>query len=264
MHAPPPTATIQSAQSTVSKDMIDERSPGAGKVGATAVLAAALALSACATATAGESTPLWLGAVSNGAPVMSVSLVSWKDQKFSNLVRQETDFSCGAAVMATIFNYAFGRDTTERQVLVNMLKIADPDVVRKKGFSLLDMKNYAKSIGFEAEGYRVDYPTLQKLNIPLIALIDIKGYKHFVVIRRAYPDRVAIGDPALGNRTMSRGEFEVAWNEVAFVVSGDGYNPATVLLDPPAPLSAKHLLELHTAIPAAEVAEFGFVPGFSF
>lgn len=244
--------------------MIDKRSSRAERARATAVLAAALALSACVTAPTGEATPLWLGAVSNGAPVMPVSLTSWKDQKFSNLVRQQTDFSCGAAVMATIFNYAFGRETTERQVLVNMLKIADPDVVRQKGFSLLDMKNYAKSIGFEAEGYRVDYPTLQKLDIPSIALIDIKGYKHFVVIRQAYPDRIAVGDPALGNRTMSRGEFEDAWNDVIFVVSGDGYDPATVLLDPPAPLSAKHLLELHTAIPAAEVAEFGFGPGFSF
>lgn len=78
----------------------------------------------------------------------------------------------------------FGRTTTEQQVLVNMLRIADPDIVRQKGFSLLDMKTYAQSVGYKAEGYRVDYATLRKLEVPSIALLDISGYKHFVVIRR--------------------------------------------------------------------------------
>lgn len=229
-----------------------------------AALGMGLGLSGCATAPAGAPTPVWLGAISPGGVVVPASVTSWKDRKFDNLVRQQTDFSCGAAVMATIFNYAFDHDTTEQQVLVNMLRIADPDIVRQKGFSLLDMKNYARSLGFQAEGYRVDYATLQRLDLPSIALIDLGGYKHFVVIRRAFPDHVAVGDPALGNRTMRRADFETAWNEVAFIVSGTDYNPETVLLRPPEPLSAKRLLDLHTAIPAAEVAEFGFGPGFAF
>lgn len=222
------------------------------------------AMAGCSTAPGGQPMPLWLGAVSTGAPVITASPASWKDRKFENLVRQQTDFSCGAAVIATVFNYAFGHSTTEQQVLVNMLKIADPDIVRQKGFSLLDMKNYARSVGFEADGYTVDYATLEQLNVPSIALIDIKGYKHFVVVRRAFPDHIAIGDPALGNRNMPRAEFEAAWNDVVFVVSGAGYNPQTALLNPPEPLSARRLLEHHTNIPAAEIAEFGFGPRFSF
>ncbi|WP_169053464.1 C39 family peptidase [Alteraurantiacibacter aquimixticola] len=221
-------------------------------------------LSACASAPGGQATPLWLGAVSSNAPVIPVSVTSWQDRKFDNLVRQRTDFSCGAAVMATIFNFAFGRETTEEQVLVNMLRIADPDIVRQKGFSLLDMKNYAQMVGYEAEGYRVDYATIQALEVPSIALLDIRGYKHFVVVRRAWDDRVAIGDPALGNRNMSRADFEEAWNDIVFVVAGEGYDPQTVLLQPPEPLSARRLMALHASIPGAEVAEFGFTRGFSF
>ena len=166
--------------------------------------------------------------------------------------------------MATIFNEAFGRSTTEQQVLVNMLKIADPDIVREKGFSLLDMKNYALSIGMQAEGYRLDYDKLTELDLPSIALLDIKGYKHFVIIRKAYPDRVAVGDPALGNRTMSRRDFEESWNDVAFVIVGEGYDPNNALIDPPSPLSAKRLLALHANLPAAETAEFGNNAAFSF
>jgi predicted double-glycine peptidase len=225
----------------------------------------ALALGGCATAPAGRQI-VWMGQIAEGGQLMPVSVRSWKEKKFDGLVRQQTDFSCGAAVMATIFNEAYGRETTEGQVLVNMLKIADPDVVREKGFSLLDMKNFAQSIGMEAEGYRIDYPTLRGLKVPAIVLLDIRGYKHFVIVRRAWADRVAIGDPALGNHTMTAGEFESAWNGVAFVVLGEGYDPSNSLLDPPAPLSARRLLELHATVPGAETAEFGFGPGnvFSF
>lgn len=223
----------------------------------------AMGLSGCMTGSAQQS-PLWLGQTSEGARITPVALTSWKDRKFIGLVRQRTDFSCGAAVMATIFNEAFGYSTTEQQVLVNMLKIADPDIVREKGFSLLDMKNYARSIGMEAEGYRLEYDKLIKLDLPSIALLDIKGYKHFVIIRKAYPDRVAVGDPALGNRTMSRKEFEKSWNDVAFVVAGEGYDPDNALIDPPSPLSAKRLLDLHAALPAAETAEFGNTAAFRF
>lgn len=231
---------------------------------ALAAAVSALLAGGCANSPAGQPAPLWTGAIAPNGATVPLRVVSWKDRKFDNLVRQQTDFSCGAAVMATLFNFAFGRATTEQQVLVNMLRIADPDIVRQKGFSLLDMKSYAQSVGYQADGYRVDYATLESLAVPSIALLDIRGYKHFVVIRRAWPDRVAIGDPALGNRTMRRREFEAAWNDIIFVVAGEGYDPDTVLLHPPEPLSAARLLALHASMPGAEVAEFGFAPRFSF
>ncbi len=230
---------------------------------AAAALACGLA-SGCASVPEGSSTPLWMGALTTTAPTLPVTLTSWKDRKFENLVRQRTDFSCGAAALATIFNYAFGRETTEQQVLVNMLRVADPDIVRQKGFSLLDMKTYAQSVGYQAEGYRVDYATLRKLEVPSIVLLDIRGYKHFVVVRRAWDDRVAIGDPAIGNMTMTRPRFEEAWNGILFVVSGEGYVADNILLNPPEPLSAKRLLELTATMPGAELAEFGFGPRISF
>ena len=220
-------------------------------------------LSGCSTAPA-ETTPIWLGQLSQNGPVWNARPASWKAMKFQNIVRQQADFSCGAAVMATIFNHAYGHKTTERQVLVNMLKIADPDIVRKKGFSLLDMKNYAKSVGMAAEGYRADYATLAQLNIPIIVLIDVRGYKHFVIVRKIFGDQVAIGDPALGNRVMSKSEFATAWNGIAFVVTGSGYDPENILLQPPSPLSARQLLATTASLPATEAAEFGFAPGYDF
>ncbi len=231
--------------------------------GAAALALANIGLAGCAMPPA-DRTPVWLGQMTQGAPVISTQPVSWKTLKFEDIVRQQADFSCGAAVMATILNYAYGYETTERQVLVNMLKVADPDVVRQKGFSLLDMKTYAQVIGLSAEGYCIDYPTLAQINIPSIVLIDIRGYKHFVIVRKVFGDTIAIGDPALGNRVMSQKEFEDAWNGIAFVVMGEGYNPDTVLLDPPSPLSARQLLAESASLPAAQAAEFGFAPGYDF
>jgi predicted double-glycine peptidase len=244
--------------------MAGRNQAGKARLAAMPVMLACVMVGACSSVPAGEATPIWLGAISPTGPTIAVPLTSWKDKKFENLVRQRTDFSCGAAALATIFNYAFGRNTSEQQVLVNMLRVADPDVVRQKGFSLLDMKTYAQSVGYQAEGYRVDYATLQKLEVPSIALLDIRGYKHFVVIRRAWDERVAIGDPAIGNMIMTRPRFEEAWNGILFVVSGDGYVADNILLNPPEPLSAKRLLELTATIPGAEVAEFGFGPRISF
>ena len=232
-----------------------------------ALLAAVTALGAipasCTTAPDAR-VPVWMGQMAPGAPTVAANPRSWKARKFDDLVPQRADFSCGAAVLATVFNYAFDRRTTEQQVLVNMLRIADPDIVREKGFSLLDMKNYARSIGLEAEGYRLGYDALGELNLPVIVLIDVRGYKHFVVVRRALPDRVAVGDPALGNRNMTRPAFERAWNGIGFIVTGEGYDPRTILLDPPDPLSAKELLAAHAALPGAATAEFGFGPGYDF
>ena len=228
-----------------------------------AAVAAMAMISGCATAPAGP-TPVWLGQFSQGPEMVRVPVRSWTERKFDNVVRQRSDFSCGAAVLATVFNYGFGYETTEQQVLVNMLKIADPDIVREKGFSLLDMKSYAQTLGMQAEGYEVEYDKLRDLKVPMIALLDIRGYKHFVVLRTAFDDRISIADPALGNRTMTRKAFEDAWNNVIFIVLDDRFDPGSELFNPVSPLSAKRLLATHADLPAAAAAEFGINQGFDF
>src|SRR3546814_18247994 len=82
--------------------------------GRAAALLLACATSACMTAPAGDAR-IWMGQVAEGRQTFSKPVKSWKDLKFTNLVRQQTDFSCGAAALATIFHYAYGRATTEQQ-----------------------------------------------------------------------------------------------------------------------------------------------------
>jgi predicted double-glycine peptidase len=226
-------------------------------------LAGTVALGGCATSPAGP-TPIWFGQVSPDGQTREVSVQSWKDLKFINVVRQRTDFSCGAAALATIFNYAYAKNTTEQQILTNMFKVADPDIVREKGFSLLDMKRYVQAVGMTGEGYKVGFDALRDLKIPGIVLISIRGYKHFVVLRKVTGETVFVADPALGNRTMPRHEFEQAWNGVVFVVMGEGYDPQTVLFRPPEPLSARRLFDQRSPIQDANPTDFGLIPAFTY
>ncbi len=199
-----------------------------------------------------------------GGQLVYKPLASWKERKFIDMVRQRTDFSCGAAALATIFNYAYGKQTSEQQILVNMLKIADPDLIREKGFSLLDMKNYVAAVGMTGQGYEVEFDALKQLKVPAIALLDIRNYKHFVVVRKADDDFVYVADPALGNRVMRRQNFEASWNNVVFVVVGEGFDANTVLMNPPPPLSAARLYGLRSPVLNAEAYDFGLGPAYGF
>jgi hypothetical protein len=140
-----------------------------------------------------------------------------------------------------------------------MLEQADADVVRTQGFSMLDMKRYAENLGLRARGYRVDASKLESLKVPSIVLLDVRGYKHFVVLQRTYKGFVYIGDPVLGHKKMSLDEFSQGWNGIVFALIGPGYNRANALLSPPEPLTAKNRIDSFSPVKDAELMEFGFI-----
>ncbi|WP_197722063.1 C39 family peptidase [Sulfuriflexus mobilis] len=198
------------------------------------------------------------GSILPGAGVINKQVISLREQRYVNLVRQDTDFSCGAAALATILKYAYGRDVTEESVLRGMLKVSDPETVRKRGFSLLDIKRYTQSIGLRGRGYKVKSGTLSRIKIPIIALVDIRGYKHFVVFKTYRDGKVYIADPALGNKILSFEEFNKIWNGVVFAVIGKGFDRNTVLMQPAAPVTARGLARAHIPLTNNDLLKFGF------
>ncbi|MDT8879692.1 C39 family peptidase [Halomonas saccharevitans] len=219
-----------------------------------------LLAAACMTAGApvAEAAPVRLGNVVPGTSVVK-SVQSIQERRFENLVAQETDFSCGAASLATILKYAYGRsEVTEAAVLEGMFEIADADQAKKLGFSLLDLNNYVETVGLRGRGYKVDEPALDTVSIPVIVLLDLDGYQHFVVMKKVAGDRVYIGDPALGNKVMPRDEFLEAWNNIIFAVVGENFDTHTVLLDPDQPLTARRLADVFSPVPKQRLLDFGF------
>jgi predicted double-glycine peptidase len=141
------------------------------------------------------------------------------ERKFEQVVRQQYDFSCGSAALATLLTFHYDEPTTERLAFATMYEAGDKEKIARVGFSLLDMKNYLGSRGYEADGYQASLETLRSAGVPAIALISIKGYQHFVVIKGVQEQEVLVGDPALGIRAVPRDQFAGMWtNGILFII----------------------------------------------
>ncbi|WP_213938923.1 C39 family peptidase [Pseudomonas sp. dw_612] len=217
----------------------------------------ALALLLC-VASVSEAARMPLSVLPGGAVVYK-PIQSVRERKFEDLVQQKTDFSCGAAALATILRQAYWLDVTENQIIEGMLAHSDQNLVRVQGFSMLDMKHYVESIGMRARGYRVATETLSEIKIPVVVLMDIRGYKHFVVLQRVHKGWVYIGDPVLGHKRYSVDDFVKGWNGIIFAVIGQGYDKANALLEPPLPLTAKNRINMFSPVQDAELMDFGFI-----
>jgi predicted double-glycine peptidase len=147
-----------------------------------------------------------------------------------NVIVQEWDLSCGAAALATVLRYQYGDPVSERDIAKALIRrreyVENPELIKiRQGFSLLDLKRYVDSRGYRGIGYgKMTFTELVE-RAPLMVPVNFLGYNHFVVFRGVMEDRVLLADPAWGNLTTLRGNFENAWldygeamGKVGFVV----------------------------------------------
>ena len=178
-----------------------------------AVFAAALL---CAAAPAGHALDL-----ASGNAHFSVPAVPLKQLRFAATLRQQYDFSCGSAALATLLTHHYGLPVDEATVFGQMYLHGDQARIRREGFSLLDMQRYLAGIGLRADGFQLPLDKLAEAGLPAIVLISEKGYHHFVVVKGLAAGRVLIGDPATGTRMMPRPAFDAAWpSRLLFVIHG--------------------------------------------
>jgi predicted double-glycine peptidase len=159
---------------------------------------------------------IWLPGVDG---TMNVATASISERKFRDVVRQQYDFSCGSAALATLLTFHYDHAIDEMTAFRDMYEHGDQEKIAQAGFSLLDMKTYLAKIGYDADGFQSDLVTLADAGIPAIALINYRGYRHFVVVKGVRRGSVLLGDPALGTRLIAREEFEQMWdNGVLFII----------------------------------------------
>lgn len=198
------------------------------------------------------------GVLPNGG-LYTRNVESMREGRFRNIVRQETDYSCGASSLATILRYGYHLDADETTVIEGMLGIADADLVEQRGFSLLDIKRYVESIGMRGRGYRISEDRLRSLRVPGLVLMDVRGFRHFVVLKQVVGEYAEIADPILGNRSVPIAEFLESWpSRAVFVVIGSDFDRNTVLLEPSERPSARALLAMQRPISEADLLDFGF------
>lgn len=173
------------------------------------------ALVAAGPATAGETV------LSIAGGTVTVPVVSLREARFRSVIRQEHDFSCGSAALATLLTHHYNRPTTEAQAFEAMFASGDRQAIQRFGFSMFDMQRYLAAMGLKSDGYRVGLDKLAEVGVPAITLINTKGYNHFVVIKGIKGGDVLVGDPAMGLKAMPRAEFEALWQGVIFVIHDD-------------------------------------------
>ena len=180
-------------------------------------MARRLTVALCASVAVALTSTVWAAHVDVGIGSgirVERPLRSMKDLRDVNVIKQEFDFSCGAAALATLLRYGLGDGVTEQQVLMQLfglLSNQERPGVLSQGFSLLHLQRVAQARGYRAEGFRLEPRFLAQLNGPVIVFIQPRGYKHFAVLRGIKDDRVFLADPSLGNVRMPIYRFLEDW-----------------------------------------------------
>ncbi|WP_412700235.1 C39 family peptidase [Lysobacter zhanggongensis] len=196
-----------------------------------------------------------------GTAPVSKQVRTFRDLRFRELMPQQYDFSCGSAALGSVLQYGYGIETDEQEMIRRMMVGVDPRQVVQNGFSMLDMKRYVETLGLRAHGFKIEPDALYRLQMPVIALLDLKGYKHFVVVKGADAGRVFVADPALGHRVMNERDFVEGWNGIVLAVVGDRpMDPDSYLVNSrSSPALQRRVDALDRATTPPRVVEFGLV-----
>lgn len=148
--------------------------------------------------------PIWLenGAIRGAAPMMT-----WKQLRDKGVEKQDRDFSCGAASLATLLRGYYGIAATEDEVL-GYLQTQDGATSL---FELVNAANEGWSIA--AQGVALDFEGLRRLQRPTLVYLEVQGQGHFSIVRGIDADgAVWLADSSWGNRLLSRRQFSALWD----------------------------------------------------
>ena len=155
-----------------------------------------------------------LAGCAGSAEVSHVKFKTWQDIREGNVVMQGQDFSCGAAALATMFNYFFDQEISEQAIINNIVarsSEAEIKELQEKGFSFLQLQKEADERGYWAEINTFELSLIQNLPYPIIVYIEKDGFKHFAVLKAVRNNEAFLADPSRGNVQMPFDEFLEEW-----------------------------------------------------
>lgn len=156
---------------------------------------------------------------------------SWESRKFRQTVKQQFDYSCGAASLLTLLRYSFGlKALPDEPELVESMhsRLYGPAEERPEeiGFSLLDLKEASSWFGLRATGVRLPLETMVDLRVPAIVHLKLWGeVEHFAVWQGADHGQVTLADPNRGRIDIPLWQFELEWTGYALLVARPGDHP---------------------------------------
>ncbi len=154
-----------------------------------------------------------------GAGNFNVPMTTFLERRFKTVYKQQYDFSCGSATLASLLTYHYDDAVDEQSVFVDMYQNGDQQKIQTQGFSLLDIKLYLERRGYRSDGFKIKLDQLLTANVPAITIINNNGYLHFVIIKGLNDQEVLLGDPSVGIKAVPRDEFEAMWgNRILFLI----------------------------------------------
>ncbi|WGV26009.1 peptidase domain-containing ABC transporter [Halotia branconii] len=120
---------------------------------------------------------------------------------------QQSAADCGATCLVMVGSY-WGKHFS-----VNRLR--DMTNVNRSGASLQALATVAESLGFATRPVRATLDKLAEQSLPAIA--HWEG-NHFIVVYEITKERVIVGDPAVGQRSLTKKEFQAGWTDYALLL----------------------------------------------
>lgn len=168
---------------------------------------------------------LAISACSSTVPVSvpGANLKTWNDFKWANIVRQDFDYSCGAAALATLGRGYFNDPLEESFVLQMLIARLSPVEIHERtiyGFSMRDLQGVANALGYEAVGVKLPPEALPVLEGPIIVILRDKGYdlEHFAILKGVDETRAYLADSLRGNIKIPLYTFFKQWTGAALIL----------------------------------------------
>ncbi|WGV28404.1 peptidase domain-containing ABC transporter [Halotia branconii] len=120
---------------------------------------------------------------------------------------QQSASDCGVACLVMISRY-WGK-----RLSINLLR--EQTNVTRSGASLRSLTTAAESIGFTTRPVKASLDKLAQQTLPAIA--HWEG-KHYVVVYEINNKRVIVGDPAIGQRSLTTTQFKAGWTGYALLL----------------------------------------------
>jgi len=120
---------------------------------------------------------------------------------------QQSSSDCGAACLVMICRYWGKRSSVNR--------LRDISNINRSGASMRGLTAAAETIGFTTRPVKASLDKLAQQSLPAIA--HWEG-KHYIVVYEIGKKHVIVGDPAIGQRTLTHNEFKAGWTGYALLL----------------------------------------------
>jgi HlyB family type I secretion system ABC transporter len=120
---------------------------------------------------------------------------------------QHSASDCSAACLVMVGQY-WGKE-------FNINRLRELAYVSRDGASLNGLATAAENLGFNSRPVKASFDRLAKQTLPVIAHWD---GNHYIVVFEITPQSIIVGDPAIGQRKLTRAEFVEGWTGYCLLV----------------------------------------------